>query len=53
MNAPFTASTSPGSSSPRSVARYWLSRLGADSDRPTPVKWASAESGVGKERLQA
>ncbi len=53
MKAPLTASTSPGSSSPRSVARYWLRLDGAPAFRPTPAKWASAPSGVGKERLQA
>ena len=53
MKAPLTASTSPGSSSPSSVARYWLSAPEAPSARPIPVKWASALSGVGKERLQA
>src|SRR4051812_20921051 len=53
MNAPFTASTGPGSSSPRSVARYWLRRSGADADLPMPVKCARADNGVGNDRLQA
>ena len=53
MKAPLTASTSPCSSSSRWVARYWLSAPDAPSPRPTPVKWARALSGVGKERLQA
>ena len=53
MNAPLTASTSPLSSSSSSGARYWASRVSAAARRPRPVKWASAPSGVGNERLAA
>ncbi len=44
MKAPLTASTSPGSLSPRWVARYWLRAPEASSERPIPVKWARALS---------
>src|SRR4051795_564337 len=53
MKAPLTASTSPGSSSPRWVARYWLREPEASSERPAPVKGAGGLGGGGEERLQA
>ena len=43
MKAPLTASTSPGSSSPRWVARYWLSAS------PAPSRGRSGEVGEGAE----
>src|SRR5436190_6995986 len=50
MNAPFTASTGPASTS---GARYWASRRGARWSRPITAKWPSAPAIVGNERRAA